>query len=298
MKTYLAYHKEHEHGPFGGSDFFSNELVEKGANFFVVAATKQTPNGKVNYWLEGKYRVADFGPNRTGRHTERKTHLRLMKLVCPPTRIALDGAPNFDRTLFHNNFTSGSGLREIKSGNQVFSDLFDSLLGAEEDPQAIEFLRDLDEIDSDPTSNDPTERDENRKARVGQGKFRRDTVDTWGGVERCAVTGIDIPALLNASHIIPWSEDVQQRRSGHNGILLAAHLDRLFDRFLIGFRPTSNANVLLLTSAPCLKSKFSLLAAIGITERSSLELTMIRCSDRPKLEANLRSHLDRVVAKT
>ena len=148
MTTYLAYHKEHEYGAFPGSEFFTTNSVEKGATCFVVSATKQTKRDLVIYWLEGKYRIADFGPNRTAKHLERKNHLRLTPLVCPPTRIALDG-PKFDRHLFHDHFTSGNGLKEIKGENQIFTELFDSLLGSKEDSQAIELLNDLDEIDSD-----------------------------------------------------------------------------------------------------------------------------------------------------
>jgi hypothetical protein len=46
------------------------------------------------------------------------------------------------------------------------------------------------EIDSVP---DATEREELRKARVGQGRFRRLLLELWGA--RCAVTGVELPAV-------------------------------------------------------------------------------------------------------
>ena len=39
-------------------------------------------------------------------------------------------------------------------------------------------------------------------SRVGQGQFREALLGLWDG--RCAVTGLDLPLLLRASHIKPW----------------------------------------------------------------------------------------------
>lgn len=52
---------------------------------------------------------------------------------------------------------------------------------------------------------------------------------------RCALTGLAIPELLNASHIIPWSVDEKRRADPRNGICLNALHDRAFDRGLISF---------------------------------------------------------------
>ena len=40
--------------------------------------------------------------------------------------------------------------------------------------------------------------------RIGQDIFRAALMDYWGG--RCPITGITDPALLRASHIVPWAE--------------------------------------------------------------------------------------------
>lgn len=65
--------------------------------------------------------------------------------------------------------------------------------------------------------------------RIGQGMFRDALLDYWQG--RCCVTGLDIPALLRASHIRPWAQcdTDEQRLDVFNGLLLAPHLDALFD---------------------------------------------------------------------
>jgi predicted restriction endonuclease len=71
-------------------------------------------------------------------------------------------------------------------------------------------------------------------ARLGQGQFRVDVEKLWRG--ECGVTGCRISAVLRASHIKPWSQSTDEERlNPENGILLAAHVDALFDRGLITF---------------------------------------------------------------
>lgn len=52
---------------------------------------------------------------------------------------------------------------------------------------------------------------------------------------KCALTGLAVRDLLNASHIIPWSVDESRRADPRNGICLNALYDRAFDRGLITF---------------------------------------------------------------
>lgn len=65
--------------------------------------------------------------------------------------------------------------------------------------------------------------------RVGQDIFRASLLQYWGG--RCAVSGVDVPELLRASHIKPWADCASdaERLDVFNGLLLAPHLDALFD---------------------------------------------------------------------
>ena len=71
--------------------------------------------------------------------------------------------------------------------------------------------------------------------RVGQNLFRASLLDYWQG--RCSVTGLAIAELLRASHIKPWAlcTDDDERLDVFNGLLLAPHLDALFDVGLITF---------------------------------------------------------------
>jgi hypothetical protein len=76
------------------------------------------------------------------------------------------------------------------------------------------------------------------RQRVGQDIYRKGLMQYWGGA--CAVTGIDLPEVLRASHARPWAEcDTDaQRLDVFNGFLLNANLDALFDRGLISFDAT------------------------------------------------------------
>ena len=65
--------------------------------------------------------------------------------------------------------------------------------------------------------------------RVGQDIFRKALMDYWNGT--CPLTGITDPALLRASHIVPWSECETDslRLDVYNGILLSSLWDAAFD---------------------------------------------------------------------
>lgn len=75
------------------------------------------------------------------------------------------------------------------------------------------------------------------RRRKGQDYFRRMILANYGG--RCALTGIDIPQLLLASHIIPWADKThkQDRLSPCNGIYLSALYNKAFDWGLITISP-------------------------------------------------------------
>lgn len=82
---------------------------------------------------------------------------------------------------------------------------------------------------------DSTTKQQLTLARKGQGLFRSRVCK----IEKaCRLTAIDNPQLLIASHIKPWRTctTAAERLDGANGLLLAPHVDRLFDRGLISFQ--------------------------------------------------------------
>ncbi|WP_431243786.1 HNH endonuclease [Flavobacterium sp. P21] len=70
------------------------------------------------------------------------------------------------------------------------------------------------------------------KTRVNQHIFRKIVLTNYAN--KCAISGIDIPELLYASHIIPWSKNEEHRLSPENGICFSALYDKAFDKGLIG----------------------------------------------------------------
>ena len=74
------------------------------------------------------------------------------------------------------------------------------------------------------------------KQRVNQSVFR--SMILYNYEERCALTGITIPNLLVASHIIPWAESTpMQKLNPENGICLSVLYNKAFDCGLITISP-------------------------------------------------------------
>ena len=67
--------------------------------------------------------------------------------------------------------------------------------------------------------------------RIGQRFFRNAVLAAYN--ERCCITGLSVPSLLVASHIVPWRCDKTNRVNPRNGLLLSALHDKAFDSGLI-----------------------------------------------------------------
>jgi hypothetical protein len=80
-----------------------------------------------------------------------------------------------------------------------------------------------------------TEREQLVKQRIGQDVYRDALLKYWKGC--CALTSIDIPEMLRASHIKAWADcdNDSDRLNVYNGLLLSANYDALFDKGLITF---------------------------------------------------------------
>jgi len=81
--------------------------------------------------------------------------------------------------------------------------------------------------------NGPSEVERTVKTRRLQTFFRNAVLASYEF--RCAVSGVAVPELLTASHIIPWRADESRRADPTNGLCLNALYDRAFDRGLITF---------------------------------------------------------------
>ena len=90
------------------------------------------------------------------------------------------------------------------------------------------------------------------KARVNQSVFRQMVLSNYS--TKCAITGIDLPELLLASHIMPWSKNEEHRLNPENGICLSALYDKAYDKGIIGI----NKNYEIILSTTLKKKKETL----------------------------------------
>jgi len=124
-----------------------------------------------------------------------------------------------------------------------------------------------------------TDREATVRQRVGQNLFREGLLALWGG--RCAITGLDAPELLRASHAKPWanSSDIE-RLDVFNGLLLAAHWDAAFDSGLITISTSGNV-------VPSAALSDATIGVLGLAEDLCIRL-------QPQHEPYLAWHRERV----
>ncbi len=87
-------------------------------------------------------------------------------------------------------------------------------------------------------------------ARVGQTFFREAVLSAYN--QQCCITGLAVPQLLVASHIVPWRIDNVNRVNPRNGLLLSALHDRAFDAGLL----TIDENMAVMVSPGLSKDSF------------------------------------------
>lgn len=111
----------------------------------------------------------------------------------------------------------------------------------------------------------PTESKRLVRVRLVQSFFRDAVLSSYE--YRCAMCRLDLPELLNASHIIPWKDNVGRRADPRNGLALCSIHDRAFDR---GFLTVSGTYQVLTSvrakmNAPCRLHQVALLDIEGQT---------------------------------
>ncbi|MGI9345689.1 MAG: HNH endonuclease [Gammaproteobacteria bacterium] len=71
-------------------------------------------------------------------------------------------------------------------------------------------------------------------ARIGQNFFRGSVLSAYDN--KCCISGLSVPQLLVASHIVPWREDSENRLNPSNGLCLSMLHDKAFDIGLIAIQ--------------------------------------------------------------
>lgn len=179
-----------------------------------------------------------------------KAHLTAIAPLLPTKNSPLQGNGNGNQSCYLASVSVGLGLLVLKLARQGSPFSVDRLQELED--RSIEnSLQTAIERDQNLS---PTEREQLTRARVGQGLFRQRVQSIEKG---CRLTGITDTRFLVASHIKPWkSGDNSERLDGHNGLLLAPHVDKLFDRGWMTFE--DNGDVLVEKSARTVISSWGL----------------------------------------
>lgn len=88
--------------------------------------------------------------------------------------------------------------------------------------------------------------------RIGQNFFRKSVLSAYN--MKCCISGLTVPQLLIASHIVPWSIDNKNRLNPRNGLCLSMIHDKAFDLGII----TVNDNLSVKVAESYLKDTFIL----------------------------------------
>lgn len=259
MNSYFALHKDYKLGeefitdmgygfkPGSPGNWFKdspsqskNPRTPPSEGDFVYVMQRQKP--KRPYQLVGKYKIVGFTQGNS-QSTREKTHrAELQNSLVPPKPIFLDDK------LLEKVFKKGHEVeyndleKHLKTQNASFKhplnqdvcDLLDWML-------AMNNLKPENSTQNKHPGDDEQHSEENvyknseQKVRQGQNKFRKNVEKVWNG-KQCAVTGINFEPLLIASHIVRFSDCKEgEHWDGANGMFLTAHLDALFDKYLITF---------------------------------------------------------------
>ena len=73
------------------------------------------------------------------------------------------------------------------------------------------------------------------KKRINQDFFRQCVLSSYN--QCCCITGINNPLLLQASHIVSWSKDENNRTNPENGLCLNVLFHKAYDENLLGITP-------------------------------------------------------------
>ncbi|GDY28294.1 hypothetical protein AHAT_41840 [Agarivorans sp. Toyoura001] len=209
-------------------------------SFFVGSPLKKNAETTVTLCVDGKEYVTSVKRRPDGRHklalTKVKSKLKMSHLIVDTDKVWFERDIEKRRYFYVYTYS-------IKPSNSV-------------PPKPS--------LKSKPGS---TTRKTNSEARIGQDYFKAAVSEVCKG--RCVVTGVkdQTPSILIGSHTKSWADsNDEERMDGHNGLLLAPHIDKLFDRHLISF---SESGYMLVSK----NLDESVLLAWGINPNKQLLLT-------------------------
>ena len=201
-------------------------------------------------WLQAMLRLEDFGLEGTHdiwsiRSVEQLTNLRkrtLEEQKKGPSSPWVNG--HIAKSYLRDNWCSGALAHLIEFmpqylHSQKVMDLIKQHEGDDSELAAkLNFEPSIPKgYVHNPTSQDGKERIAEAKVRIGQSAFRKMILYNYSN--RCCITGLDVPTVNRASHIIGWADPKGKkiRMDPRNGLCLSATYDAAFDKHLISLDP-------------------------------------------------------------
>ncbi|HTB62880.1 MAG TPA: HNH endonuclease [Opitutales bacterium] len=142
--------------------------------------------------------------------------------------VGMQSVANDDRSLWQEFQSHPDSL--APESEQLLHDLF-----TKDDDREVDFLQ-REKVGLEPSNTYIipgvlTESTATVKIRRGQQFFRQSVLNAYGVC--CCISGINVPCLLVASHIKPWSDFPNERLDPRNGLCLSSLHDAAFDAGLI-----------------------------------------------------------------
>lgn len=174
-----------------------------------------------------------------------KSHPEVMKLANligrTPSAIALKlgNLASFDPSLRKRGIKGASNASKLDW--EIWQEFYENpdelpyqseILRARYEKKPIEELLNLKESE---LPKEGKERQSSVKVRVNQSFFRQAVLRSYQ--QSCCITGINIPELLVAGHIIPWAQDEKKRLNPRNGLLMNGLHDKAYEAGHITVRP-------------------------------------------------------------
>lgn len=166
-----------------------------------------------------------------------------------------------------------AGLKHSGKGDKKIWDEFNQNWEklAFESQQALERVAGLKQIESYEElqlPDGPTETLRNVRVRLVQNFFRDSVLASYKFV--CSFCSLSMTQMLCASHIIPWSKNIEKRADPRNGICLCSFHDRAFDRGLV----TIDDDLKIVISDRVMKMKTSPLHDAGFVKLHGNQITL------------------------
>ena len=202
--------------------------------------------------------------------TREETTLALALYLCTPTNKIRENNPNvlllaeaFNRTptavkmkLFnlgsHDILLKQKNFHSLENGSKIDEEIWNKYMGENRTKSLESFLDDVDGIAGSLELNLPFigrapgkvgETKTIAQVKLGrrQDFFRNTVLSMYNN--RCLVTGLSLPPLIEVAHIIPWAEDASLRLVPANGLTLNPLIHRAYDATYLGIDPDMNIHV-------------------------------------------------------